>query len=286
MNTAFNNNYSVLPFYESTDMQLRNLTYSYGAIYPLFCQKDMYPCFQLVLPSGSQQPVIQDGGTRKINLYLMDKANNQVKLLSISPDLHVSSLSVNGETRYVIWQAGETVHTAEHYILPLGQYYIKLEDLTNNLTYYSDFITVVDSVADYLKIEWRDYDNLIGDSAIILYKSGNLTYRNVVYLPTQLGKPEYQFDEEGETRDGHFFPTKQVSYKRYKASFEACEYLLDVMRLIRLSDVVVVTDPYGTQFQADTLLITPQWTDQGDLATCTMEMTSNTVVKRCGRAIS
>ena len=286
MNTAFNNNYSVLPFYESTDMQLRNLTYSYGAIYPLFCQKDMYPCFQLVLPPGSQQPVIQDGGTRKINLYLMDKANNQVKLLSISPDLHVSSLSVNGETRYVIWQAGETVHTAEHYILPSGQYYIKLEDLTNNLTYYSDFITVVDSVADYLKIEWRDYDNLIGDSAIILYKSGNLTYRNVVYLPTQLGKPEYQFDEEGETRDGHFFPTKQVSYKRYKASFEACEYLLDVMRLIRLSDVVIVTDPFGTQFQADTLLITPQWTDQGDLATCTMEMTSNTVVKRCGRAIS
>lgn len=281
MNTAFNNNYSVLPFYTDIDMQFRYLTYSYGAIFPLFCPKNMYPCFQIVLPEGSTLPTTSD-----ITMFLMAKDGTQVKQMPISTDLHTTSIDANGVTRNIIWESGETEHTSASYILPIGQYYIKLVDASNNTTYYSDFITIVDSVADYLKIEWRNLDNLIGDSAIILYKTPTLTYRNVVWLPTQLGKPEYQFEEEGENRDGHFFPTKQVSYKKYKAVFEACEYLLDVMRLIRLADIVTVTDPYGTQFQADTFLITPQWLEQGDLASVTLEMTSNTVVKRCGRAIS
>lgn len=286
MNTAFNNNYSVLPFYTDMEMQFRYLTYSYGAIFPLFCPKNMYPCFQIVLPEGSDEPKLKVDDVKKIRMYLMNKDGSTVREMSISPDLRTSSVDVNGVTRYIILELGETVHTADHYILPIGQYYIKLQDLINNVTYYSDFITIVDSVDDYLKVEWRNLDNLIGDSAIILYKKGSLEYRNVVYLPTQLGKPDYQFEEEGENRDGHFFPTKQVSYKKYKAVFEACEYLLDVMRLIRLADIVTVTDPYGTQFQADTFLVTPQWLEQGDLASVTLEMTSNTVVRRCGKAIS
>lgn len=287
MNRAYNNNYSVLPFYTDISMQVRYLTYSYGAIYPLYCPRNMRPCFQILETSGSIPTLSQ------LSVKLCDKDNNELQSVLFTNDLWVCDLTDMGGG-YIIASRGEYDHAANNgQLLPIGTYYIKLTDSLNNKVYYSEFITIINDADSYTKIRWRNLDDLYTDSGIILYtlfgtntqgQSISATYTNTLYLLTQLGKPEYQFDEEGETRDGHFFPTKQVSYKKYKAVIEATEYLLDAMRLIRLADSVVVTDPYGTEFNADTFLITPQWQEQGDLAVCTIEMTTDTAVKKCGRA--
>ena len=55
------------------------------------------------------------------------------------------------------------------------------------------------------------------------------------------------------------------------------------MRLIRLSDIVVVRDKYGRTYNCDTFLITPNWQTQGDLASVEIEFTTSTVVKKIGR---
>jgi hypothetical protein len=117
------------------------------------------------------------------------------------------------------------------------------------------------------------------DNAVIAYGHG---YRNTLYLNTQLGKPEYEFNEEGENRDGFFFPEKQISEKKYKCQVLAPEYLCDVMRLIRMCDHVRVTDK-GRIYDCDTFLITPEWQEQGNLASVEIEFETDTVVKKIGK---
>lgn len=157
-----------------------------------------------------------------------------------------------------------------------GQYYLELSDGLE--TWYSEVYTVVNSLTGYIKIEWYNEENLEFDQGIIIYQ--NPRFINKLYLCTELGKPEYVFEEEGETRDGYFFPTKQISEKKYKCTILAPEFLCDVMRLIRMSDYVRVTDQYGRVYNCDTFLITPEWQVQGDLASVQIEFETDTVVKK------
>ena len=104
------------------------------------------------------------------------------------------------------------------------------------------------------------------DAGTIVYKYTNGTqFRNVLYLQADIAKPEYPFEEEGETRDGYFFPIKQISEKHYRFSFLASEYLLDVMRFIRMADYAHI-EKNGQIYKLDTFLITPDWEDNGDVA--------------------
>ena len=113
-----------------------------------------------------------------------------------------------------------------------------------------------------------------------MYKT--VAYRNFIYLPTELGKPNYDFEETGEDRDGFYYPEKQLSEKTYRFSFIAPEYMLDALRLVRLSDYVTVTDQYGYDYHADRFLMTPKWLGDGDLASVVVEFQTDTVVKNTG----
>jgi surface protein len=124
------------------------------------------------------------------------------------------------------------------------------------------------------------------DDGAVCYKTPLYRVKHFLYLATELGKPDYLFEEEGETRDGYFFPEKQLSEKVYRFTFVAPEYLCDVMRFIRLSDYVIVTDPYGREYKCDTFLITPKWLTQGDLASVECEFQTNTVAKKVGQSVS
>lgn len=159
-----------------------------------------------------------------------------------------------------------------------GQYYATLNDGTQ--TWYSEIFTVVNDTEPYLKIEWWDTEDFIMDAGAIVYK--NPTFHNVLYLDSDLAKPEYPFEEEGETRDGFFFPIKQISEKHYRFKFFASEYLLDVMRFIRMSDYARITY-YGQTYALDTFLITPEWEDNGDVASVEAEFDTATVAKKIGR---
>lgn len=161
----------------------------------------------------------------------------------------------------------------------IGMYYLSMTDGVD--MWYSEIFTIVEDITPYLKIEWWDVENLIFDSGIIIYDVAQ--FKNVLYLCTELGKPEYNYEEEGEKRDGYFFPTKQLSEKTYKCTILAAEFLCDVMRFIRMADNVRITDQYGRIYNADTFLITPKWQTQGDLASVEIEFETDTVVKKLGK---
>ena len=158
-----------------------------------------------------------------------------------------------------------------------GQYYAVMSDGTE--TWYSEVFTVVNDISPYLKLEWWDAENFVMDAGTIVYKNPN--FKNVLYLDATIAKPDYRFEEEGEERDGYFFPTKQISEKRYKFAFFASEYLLDVMRLVRMADFAQITKN-GQVYSLDTFLITPEWESNGDVASVTAEFDTATVAKKIG----
>lgn len=160
-----------------------------------------------------------------------------------------------------------------------GQYYAEMSDGTD--TWYSEMFTISKVASSYLTIEWWDVEDFIMDAGTIVYTSPK--YRNRIYIPADIAKPEYEFEEESEERDGYIFPIKQISKKTFHFSFLASEYLLDVMRFIRLSDYVEITYK-GQRYSVDSFLLSPEWEDYGDVASVDAEFTTATVAKKVGLA--
>ena len=158
-----------------------------------------------------------------------------------------------------------------------GQYYARIVSGSN--IWYSEVFTVVNDITPYIKIEWWDNEDFVMDAGTIVYK--NPAFKNVLYLNADIAKPEYPFEEEGEMRDGYFFPVKMISEKRYRFKFFASEYLLDVMRFIRMADFANII-ANGQVYSLDTFLITPEWEDNGDVASVEAQFDTATVAKKIG----
>lgn len=272
-----NNNLSVLPFYESIEEQNHRRSYAYGDVYPLYTPVGYVPAFQIVVPHG-------DYSFSAARLY----TSKGVQRASVLSALQTAGLARYQFTDYdviVFPSLSGGIYSGE------GQYYLTLEMTATNstMTLYSDIFTAVGNTNAYLKLEWWDGQDFIMDGCRIVYAMNSEQhplFHNKLYLDTQLGKPDYEFDEEGEQRDGYFFPEKQVSLKKFRCTILASEYLCDVMRFVRLSDYVKVTDRYGHIYRADTFLITPKWEVQGNLASMEIEFTCDTVAKKIPRPLS
>lgn len=165
--------------------------------------------------------------------------------------------------------------------LPIGLHYLDVYDGISH--YYSDFVTIVARMDDYLKIEWWDEKDFEMDAGTIIYELDDAIFHNIVYLASEIAKPEYTFEEEVERRDGYDFPTKQISSKTYRFSFFATEYMLDVLRLVRMADRIVISNA-GRDYLASAFLITPEWEKEGDVAGVAAQFQTDMVAKKIGLA--
>jgi len=259
---------SVLPWYTDIEQQNHRKSYAYGAIYPLYTPANTLLPFQIIRETRAN-------AITRVRIYY----ENGDLYRDITAEMLESGLEI---VRFA--QKGYDVIVYPG-VLPMainqnnGQFYAELTDGVQ--TWFSEVYTVVQDVTGYLRIEWHDVENMVCDAGTIVYK--NPKFVNRLYLCTELGKPEYQFEEEGEKRDGYFFVEKQISEKVYKCTILAPEYLCDVMRFIRMADFVTVRDKYGRVYNCDTFLITPKWQTQGDLASVEIEFETDTVAKKIGR---
>lgn len=272
-----NNNISVLPFYTDEAEQNHRRSYAYGEIYPLYTPMGSMPPFQIVHPFVNSLGVVNAYLYKADGTLVGDKYSEMT-----TAGLRIRTFQDYGYSVILFPSIAPMNLTTEE-----GRYYLVLY-LTDNTYYYSDIFTVVGDMSGYLNIVWHDVDDLVMDGGRIVYldAGGRLIYRNSLWLATQLGKPEYTFEEEGEQRDGLFFAEKRISYKKYKCTILATEPLCDVMRFIALSDFIYCIDQYGNKYPCDTFLITPKWQEQGDLASVDIEFTCDTVAKKIGRARS
>lgn len=265
-----NNNFSVLPFYASIDQQNARKWWIYNRVFPLYVQAGFLPPFQIIFPYA------KSSAYGYFRLYRADGTlvGDYTQQLT-EAGVTIAAFNAQGYKVFIyggqsqIWPA-----------LDNGQYYVSI--VIGGDFYYSEIFTVVNDIEPYLKIEWWDVEDFVMDAGRIVYKYSNGTqFKNVLYLPSDLAKPEYVFEEEGESRDGYFFPTKQISEKRYRFNFFAPEYLLDVLRFVRMADFAQITYR-GQIYSLDTFLMTPTWEDNGDVAVVEAEFDTATVAKKLG----
>ncbi len=267
-----NNNLSVLPFYTSLDQQNARKWWMYGRVYPLFCRAGFLLPFQIILEHNANWT------TNTITGATLYDANTNQQVAGITSEIRAGMTKKEFPLLgYDVWVFPGQMPVVNS--LANGRYYLLITWGNWEHVAVSEIFTVVNDIEPYLKITWWDEADFVMDAGTIVYESPS--FRNVMYLHSDIAKPQYQFEEEGETRDGYFFPTKQISEKRYRFNFLASEYLLDVMRFIRMADHAEI-EYHGQTYSLDTFLITPEWENNGDVAVVQAEFDTATVAKKLG----
>lgn len=269
-----NNNLSVLPWYSSIEEQNARKWWAYGRVYPLYTPAMFLLPFQIM--REHREGVL-------INAFQIYTAKGEFvgdftqAIIESGLVSKTISYSVNEEpvTMDVLVYPGRFPAFTQ---FPDGQYYAKMSDGVD--TWYSEVFTAIQDIRDYLRIVWWDDEDVLMDAGVISYK--NPAFKNVVFLESDLAKPEYPYEEEGETRDGYFFPIKQISEKRFRFSFLASEYLLDVIRFVPMADHAYVVYR-GAIYPIDSFTFEHEWLGDGDVASVDASFDTATIVKKIGR---
>lgn len=258
-----NNNISPLPFYDDISLQNHRKDYAFGQVYPLVIHRNMLLPFQFCVTSGS--------AISQAALYSADGKY----IADILPELKENGLTIKSYTGFKLVKYPGTlpVNSIKHE----GQYYIWLR-LNGGPVLYSDIFTVYNRVDDYLELEYTNSYNFELKNGIIDF-SDNFKFK--CYLPAQIGKPEYDFEEEATERMGYTFIESQVSKKLYKFTFLAPEYLCDALRIVRLCNNKQIISK-GQIYDLTTFNIKPEWEEQGDLAAVECEFETDTVISNIG----
>ena len=261
-----NNNLYPLPFYTALKYQNARKSYAYGNIYPLITPVNFILPFQIIIPIEASSLIISSA-------KVYDK--NNVFKYDILQNMNSSGLTALNYTTYsLIYYPG---NTALGLIMEEGIYYIDI--IINNIHYYSEMFTIVAGSTDsYIKLMWWDDKNLYFNGGHIEY---NGKYINTLYLCSEIGKPEYEFESEGEERDLLFFPEKMLSEKTYKFVFLAPEYMCDAIRLVQLSDHINIIHN-GILYECDSFEPEIEWETQGDLASVNVSFQTDTIIKKIG----
>ena len=260
-----NNNLFPLPWYKSVKYQDFRKSYAYGNVFQLIAPDRSLLPFQIRRAHRASAAftlrVLYDDGT----LYRNISADT-------AADLHV----VSGTDFDVIQYCNTGL--ANQFARPLtpGRYYAELSDGVE--TWYSEVFNVVDDLSRYIRLEYWSADNQEYDGGDIVYSNG---YRNVLYICSELGKPDYEYEEEAEPRDGFPFVEKQISKKTFRFECKAPEYLVDALRVVWLSDYVRMT-ANGQQYEVMHFLSDPNWQEDGHYAMVECEIEADTVLKKIG----
>lgn len=258
-----NNNISPLPFYDDISLQNHRKDYAFGQIYTLVIYKNMLLPFQFCVSSGTS--------VSEAKLY----TKGGVLVADILSNLKENGLVVKSYTGFKLVKYPGTlpVNAIKHE----GQYYIRLR-LNSGKYFYSDIFTVYNRVDDYLELEYSNSYNFELKNGMIDFSD---SFKFKCYLPTQIGKPEYDFEEEATERMGYTFIESQVSKKLYKFTFLAPEYLCDALRIVRLCNDKQITSK-GKVYELTTFNMKPEWEEQGDLAAVECEFETDTVISNIG----
>ena len=258
-----NNNISPLPFYDDIALQNHRKDYAFGQIYQLITYRNMLLPFQVVLSSGTS--------VSWVRLYNY----NTGKYIDITSNMKENGLAIMPFADFKLLKYPGILPITE--IKYEGLYYLAIH-IDNLGTIYSDLFTVTNRVSDYLLIEYSNSYNFELKNGIVDF-SDNFVFK--CYLNTQIGKPEYDFEEEATERMGYNFIESQVSKKIYKFTFIAPEYLCDALRIVRLCENKQITSK-SQVYDLITFNMEPKWEDQGDLASVECEFETDTIIASIG----
>lgn len=268
-----NDNHSILPFYDTKEKWHHLKPYSYGEKYPLITPSRFILPFQVIRAHQEATPLT----VFKIIEFDTGTEHNALSEMLSTENLQIREYPDLLDGYDIIMNYGKfELDVAFDFE---GYFYIEMSDGTD--TWYSELFLFVKDVSKMTKVVFYDRNQIRE-----IY-GGHFEFRygfqNFFYINNQIGKPKYPITEEGDERDGFFYPEKQISEKLYVFEFVAPEFLLDAIRAIRLHDWVFVQDEFGDIYQVEEWSHEPEWQEQGDLATVEVEFHTNTIIKKIGQ---
>lgn len=276
---------SPLKFYEDKNWQTHRMSYAFEHISPLIQPFNTIPAFQFVLPSDITS-------INKIYIHSAFKVAGFDTIYS-----HPTYDYITIDATQEIIDAGLDIYEVEEYKLVLfygeempdiglteGEYYIEIvfnsSDSNNPLKhFYSEIICYTNNIDKYLEIRYRNNSgNFYIKGGIITFPE---TFQYRLFFATEIGKPEYTFEEEATKRLGYSFVESQVSKKVYRFNVVAPEYICDAMRLIRLCDDKKLIYK-GQEFDMLNFSMDVDWQTQGDLASVNCEFETDNIIVNLG----
>ena len=181
-------------------------------------------------------------------------------------ELHIVKLTGSDQ----IIHLGQTALTSA---VPEGRYYIKLE--IGGEFWYSKTITCRDFTPNLIgsscvktKIEYWSTCDIGGIYYRPIPGFESVQYKNIIYLDSEIGRPDYLFDEEGEEDSLKVFhPEIQTVEKQHSIEAILPEFMLDAISLLflhinRTGAVEILTNE-GVVGEVKKLLISkPEWTTE------------------------
>ena len=256
---------SPLKFYDDFHKQNRYRSFAYGHVAPLITNPNVVSPFQLIVSGNVSEVYVRNANTNKrVTSNVVEKFKD-AGLRNVTKDNKYNILLFLG-------------------IFPLsgvidyeGQYWLEIH---SGGWYYSEVFCFDNNIDDCLKVEyWNPEGDFALKNGIIVLGSENFHF--ILLLKSELGKPEYSFEEEATKRLGYSFIESQVSKKTYKFNTVIPEYLCDAMRIIRLCSQKKITCK-GETYDAITFNMGVDWQEQGDLASVTCEFDVDNIITNLG----
>ena len=264
-------NHSPLPFYDSLEEQNHRKDYAFGVVYPLMTYKNMLMPFQVILDS-ELFPDIDE-------VYLHN--------IETDEDINIGQQMIEAGLSHKVYEDEITKATCAiikypaivpvTFIKQEGRYYIEIISGAGH-SIFSEIFSVSNNVDNCLVLKYRNSYNLTTPKGIIDFSDG---FMFTVLLQTQVGKPEYKFEEEATERMGYSFIESQVSKKVFKFTCIIPEYLCDALRIVRLCNNKTIKSK-GRNYTLSTFSMDASWEVQGDLASVECEFETDTVIANIG----
>ncbi len=255
---------SPLKFYDDFHKQNRYRSFAYGHVAPLITNPNVVSPFQLIVSGNVSEVYVRSAST---NNRVTDNVVERFKDAGLR---NVSKNSYNVLLFLGIFPLSGVIDYE-------GQYWLEIH---SGGWYYSEVFCFDNNIDDCLKVEyWNPEGDFALKNGLIVLGSENFHF--ILLLKSELGKPEYSFEEEATKRLGYSFIESQVSKKTYKFNTVIPEYLCDAMRIIRLCSQKKITCK-GETYDAITFNMEVDWQEQGDLASVTCEFDVDNIITNLG----
>lgn len=165
-------------------------------------------------------------------------------------------------------------------VIPKGFHYL---ELTVNVgeakkTYYSEVFNVVDN-RGFMRLSFWHNEDFELPNFHFSFPEG---WKFFAFLKTELGKPEYLYEDFIHRRDGYNFAEKIVSVKRYRFEVLAGEPMWDGLRLARLFNFITIQSGIRN-FPVYELELEVEWEETGYTGIGTFTADTGNVVISTGK---
>nr|DAU31596.1 MAG TPA: hypothetical protein [Caudoviricetes sp.] len=257
---------SPLAFYDNINKQNHRKSYAYNHISPLIMNLGVIDSFQICIGKYDSNISIE-------NVYLVNyKDGSQINIKS---KLEENGLRLYNNNNYALIEYPGFLNVI---VTEEGYYYLKIS-LSNKNTYFSEIFCFTNYIGNsYLEIKYNN------PNSRFYLKNGLIDLRQISFiirLQTELGKPEYSFEEESTKRLGYLFIESQVSKKVYKFNVILPEYLCDALRIVRLCSNIKISTQ-DSEYEPIAFEMNVDWQEQGDLASVNCQFDIDNIIYNSG----